>query len=101
MVLNDRLLASKKDGLSNSLNLINQDFYIRQVDKKTKKTIASLQAVPSPSRASPSALILTFLPFYSLPRRLLKPRLLDLELNALPMRPLCLPTPVGRIAVYI
>ena len=35
MVLNDRSLTSQKDGLSNSLNLTNQDFY-----------------VPSPSHAS-------------------------------------------------
>ena len=51
MVLNDRSLTNQKDGLSNSLNLTNQDFYVRLVDKKTKKTIASLQAVPSPSHA--------------------------------------------------
>ena len=42
MVLNDRSLISQKDGLSNSLNLTNQDFYICLVDEKTKKTIASL-----------------------------------------------------------
>ena len=45
-------MTNQKDGLSNSLNLTNQDFYVRLVDeKKTKNTIASLQAVPSPSRA--------------------------------------------------
>ena len=38
-----------EDGLSNSLNLTNQEFYIHLVDEKTKKTIAPLQAVPSPS----------------------------------------------------
>ena len=58
VVLNDRLLTSQKDGLRNKLNLTNQ------------KTIASLQAVPSPSRASLPAFILTSLPFYGLPRRL-------------------------------
>ena len=36
MVLNDRPLTSQKDGLSNSLNLTNQDFYVRLVDKKNK-----------------------------------------------------------------
>ena len=54
MVLNDRLLTSQKDILSNSLNLTNQDFYVRLEDEKTKNTIASLQAVPSSFRASPS-----------------------------------------------
>ena len=39
-------------GLGNLLNLTNQDFYVRLVDeKKTKKTIASLQAAPFPSHA--------------------------------------------------
>ena len=51
MVSNGRSLTNKKDGLGNLLNLTNQDFYVRLVDGKTKKTIASLQAVPSPSRA--------------------------------------------------
>ena len=52
MVLNDRSLTNQKDGLSNSLYLTNQDFYDRPVDEtKTKKTIGSLQAIPSPSRA--------------------------------------------------
>ena len=50
MVLNDRSLTNEKDGLSNSLNLTNQDFYVRLVDEKNKEqTIASLQVVPSPS----------------------------------------------------
>ena len=53
MVLIDRSLTSQKDGLSNSLNLTDQDFYVHLVDEKTKKTIVSLQAIPSPSRASP------------------------------------------------
>lgn len=43
MVLNDRSLTNQKDGLSNSLNLTNQVFYVRLVDeKKTKKTISFL-----------------------------------------------------------
>ena len=49
MLLNDKSLM---DGLSSSFNLTNQDFYACLVDeKKTKKTIVSLQAVPSPSSA--------------------------------------------------
>ena len=53
MVLSDRSLTNQKSGLSNSLNLTNQDFYVLREgkEKKTKKTIASLQAVPSPSLA--------------------------------------------------
>ena len=47
MVLNDRSLTNQKDGLSNSLNLTNQDFYVRLVDEKNKSKKASLQAVPS------------------------------------------------------
>ena len=39
-------------GLGNLLNLTNQDFYVCLVDeKKTKKTIESLQATPFPSPA--------------------------------------------------
>ena len=51
MVLNNRSPTNQKDhGLSNSLNLTNQDFSVFLVDKKkTVKTIASLQAIPSPS----------------------------------------------------
>ena len=61
MLLNDRSLTSRKDEVSNSLNLTNQDFYVLLVDEKTKKkkAIVSLQAVPSPSLAHfdfPSAL---------------------------------------------
>ena len=47
MVSNDRSLTNQKDELGNSLNPTNQDFYVCPVDKKTKKTMASLQAVPS------------------------------------------------------
>ena len=47
MLLNDRSLTNQNEGLSNSLNLTNQNFFVRLVDeKKTRKTIASLQAVP-------------------------------------------------------
>ena len=37
MVSNDRSLTNQKDGLGNSLNLTNQDFYVRLVDEKTQK----------------------------------------------------------------
>ena len=37
MVLNDGSLTNQKDGLSNSLNLTNQDFYIRLADEKDKQ----------------------------------------------------------------
>ena len=37
MVLNDRSLTSEKVGLSTSLNLTNQDFYVRLVDEKNKE----------------------------------------------------------------
>ena len=37
MVLNDRSLTSQKDGLSNSLNLTNQDFHVRLVDEKKQR----------------------------------------------------------------
>ena len=37
MVLNDRSLTSQKDALSNSLNLTNQNFYVRLVDEKNKE----------------------------------------------------------------
>ena len=59
MVFNDRSLTSQKDGLSNSLNLTNQDFYVRLVDEKNKENTLLLPA-----------LNLTFLPFYGLARRL-------------------------------
>ena len=36
MVLNDRSLTSQEDELSKSLNLTNQDFYVRLVDEKNK-----------------------------------------------------------------
>ena len=38
MVLNDRLVTNQKDGLSNSLNLTNQDFYVRLLDEKNKES---------------------------------------------------------------
>ena len=37
MVLNDRSLTNQKSGLSNSLNLTNQDSYVPRVDKKKNK----------------------------------------------------------------
>ena len=37
VILNDRSLTCQKDGLSNSLNLTNQDFYVRLVDEKNKE----------------------------------------------------------------
>ena len=37
MVSNDRSLTNQKDGLGNSLNLTNQDFYVRLVDVKNKE----------------------------------------------------------------
>lgn len=50
----------------NDMSLTNQVFYLRLVDgkKKTKKTIAFLQAVRSPFHAH------FYFPFYGLPRRL-------------------------------
>ena len=33
MLLKDRSLTNQKDGLSNSLNLTNQDFYVRLVNE--------------------------------------------------------------------
>ena len=38
MVLNDRSLTNQKDGFSNSLNVANQDFYVRLVDEKKTTT---------------------------------------------------------------
>ena len=37
MVLNDRSLTNQKDRLGNSLNLTNQDLYIRLVDEKKQR----------------------------------------------------------------
>ena len=37
MVSNDRSLTNQKDGLDNSLNLTNQDFYVRLVDEKKQR----------------------------------------------------------------
>ena len=37
MVLNDRPLTNQKDGLSSSLNLTDQDFYICLVDEKKQR----------------------------------------------------------------
>ena len=43
MLLNDRLLM---DGLSNSLNLTNQDSYVRLVDEKNKENNSILAGRP-------------------------------------------------------
>ena len=37
MLLNERSLTNQKDGLSKSLSLTNQDFYVRLVDEKDKE----------------------------------------------------------------
>ena len=37
MVSNDWSLTNEMDGLGNSLNLTNQDFYVRLVDEKNKE----------------------------------------------------------------
>ena len=49
MVLNDRSLTNQQGGLSNSLNLTNQDFYVRLVDGKNKES-NSVLAGPTFSR---------------------------------------------------
>ena len=70
--LNDRSLTNQRDGLSNSLNLTNRNFYFRLVDE-TKKTITSLQVVPPRSMFNPPAFISTLsLPFHGLPCKLLQ-----------------------------
>ena len=61
MLLNDRLLM---DGLSNSLNLTNQDSYVRLVDEKNKENNSILAGRPF------SLPRLFWLPLYGLPRRL-------------------------------
>ena len=47
MVLKDRSLTTQKDGLSNSLNLTNQDFYLRLVDEKNKENNSVLAGLSS------------------------------------------------------
>ena len=37
MLLNDRSLTNQKDGLSNSISLTNQDFYVRLVDENKQR----------------------------------------------------------------
>ena len=37
MASNDRSLTNQKDGLGNSLNLTNQEFYVHLVDEKNKE----------------------------------------------------------------
>ena len=46
MVSNDRSLTNQKDGLGNSLNLTNQDFYVRLVDVKNKENNSVLAGRP-------------------------------------------------------
>ena len=64
-VLNDRS-TNQMDGLSNSLNLTNQDFYVHMVDEKNKENNRVLAC------CTPPPLIVIFLPFYDLPCRLQK-----------------------------
>ena len=57
MVSNDRSLTNQKDGRGNSLNLTNQDFYVRLVDeKKNNENDSVLAGRPSrtPSDFPPS-----------------------------------------------
>ena len=49
MVSNDRSLTNQKDGLGNSLNLTNQDFYVRLVDEKNKENNSVLAGRTVPS----------------------------------------------------
>ena len=44
MLLNDRSLTNQKDGLSNSISLTNQEFYVRLVDEKKNKENNSVLA---------------------------------------------------------
>ena len=37
MLLNDRSLSNQKDRLSNQIDVANQDFYVRLVDKKKRR----------------------------------------------------------------
>ena len=69
MVSNDRSLANQKDGLSNSLNLTDQDFYICLVDEKNKEN----NSVLAGRTFSLSRSYFDFAPslsFYGLPLRL-------------------------------
>ena len=43
MFSNERSLTNQKDGLGNSLNLNNQDFYVRLVDEKNKEYNSALE----------------------------------------------------------
>ena len=47
MFLNDRSLTNQKDGLSNLLNLTNQNLYVRLVDEKNEENNGSLAGRPS------------------------------------------------------
>ena len=46
MLLNDRSLTNQKDGLSNSISLTNQDFYVLLVDEKNKENNSVLAGRP-------------------------------------------------------
>ena len=46
MVSSDRSLTNQKAGLGNSLNLTNQDFYVRLVDEKSKENKSVLAGRP-------------------------------------------------------
>ena len=46
MLLNDRSLTNHKDGLSNSFNLTNQDFYVRLVNEKNTENNSVLAGRP-------------------------------------------------------
>ena len=67
MVSNDRSLTNQKDGVGNSLNLTNQDFYVRLVDEKNNENNSVLAGRPF---FLPRSFDFSSLPFYGLPRRL-------------------------------
>ena len=53
MFLNDRSLTNQKDGLTNQLNVTNQDFYVRLVDEN-KENNSVLAGRSSSKRARSS-----------------------------------------------
>ena len=73
MLLNDRSLTNQKDGLSNQLNLTNQEFYVRLVDKNKEENNSVLAGILLEACSILDlVLILTLsLPFYGLPGRLI------------------------------
>ena len=68
----ERQVADQSEGWIKQFIKSDQSGFLRSSGgrKKTNKTIASLQAVPSPSRASPSRASPSRAHFYGLPRRL-------------------------------